>query len=55
VNCYATAQSLFQLVAAEAKDDPSPPWSDYVFPKNRPTLLQRIEMTQYWKGTQTGR
>ena len=29
----------------ETLDDPSPPWWDYVFLENHPTLLQRIEMT----------
>jgi Zn-dependent protease with chaperone function len=42
-------RQLFQLFASETLDDPDPPWWDYVFLENHPTLLQRIEMTQYWK------
>ncbi len=44
----AAGRALFRLFAVETKDDPSPPWWDYVFLENHPTLLQRIEMTQYW-------
>jgi Zn-dependent protease with chaperone function len=40
---------LFRLFAVETKDDPSPPWWDYIFLENHPTLLQRIEMTRYWR------
>ena len=39
---------LFRLFASETLDDPSPPWWDYVLLENHPTLLQRIEMTQYY-------
>jgi hypothetical protein len=39
---------LFRLLAIETLDDPSPPWWDYVFLESHPTLLQRIEMTQYY-------
>jgi STE24 endopeptidase len=42
-------RQLFRLFASETLDDPSPPWWDYVFLENHPTLLQRIEMAQYWK------
>jgi STE24 endopeptidase len=42
-------RQLFRLFASETLDDPSPPGWDYVFLENHPTLLQRIEMTQYWK------
>jgi STE24 endopeptidase len=42
-------RQLFQLFASETLDDPSPPSWDYVFLENHPTLLQRIEMTQYYK------
>ena len=45
----AAGRKLFQLFASQTKDDPSPPWWDYVFLEDHPTLLQRIEMTQYWK------
>jgi STE24 endopeptidase len=45
----AAGRALFRLFVAETKDDPSPPWWDYVFLENHPTLLQRIEMTQYWR------
>jgi STE24 endopeptidase len=51
----AAGRTLFQLFAAQVKDDPSPPWWDYVFLENHPTLLQRIEMTQYWRASRTGR
>jgi len=43
------AQRLFRLFAPETLDDPNPPWWDYVFLENHPTLMQRIAMTQYWK------
>lgn len=42
-------RQLFRLFASETLDDPSPPGWDYVFLENHPTLLQRIEMTQYFK------
>jgi Zn-dependent protease with chaperone function len=45
----AAGRQLFRLFASETLDDPSPPWWDYVFLETHPTLLQRIEMTQYWK------
>jgi STE24 endopeptidase len=51
----AAARKLFEIFAAETKDDPSPPWWDYVFLESHPTLLQRIEMAQYWRANQTGR
>ncbi|HEY3544353.1 MAG TPA: M48 family metalloprotease [Gaiellaceae bacterium] len=41
-------RQLFRLFASETLDDPDPPWWDYVFIENHPTLLQRIEMTQYY-------
>ena len=41
-------RQLFRLFASETLDDPSPPGWDYVFLENHPTLLQRIEMTQYY-------
>jgi STE24 endopeptidase len=41
-------RQLFRLFASETLDDPSPPWWDYVFLENHPTLLQRIEMAQYY-------
>jgi STE24 endopeptidase len=41
-------RQLFSLFASETLDDPSPPWWDYVFLENHPTLLQRIEMTDYY-------
>src|SRR5689334_6748095 len=43
----AAGTQLFQLFASETPDDPSPPWWDYVFLENHPTLLQRIEMNDY--------
>jgi len=49
----AAGRELFQLFAAETKDDPSPPWWDYVFLEDHPTLLQRIEMTQYYAAAQS--
>lgn len=45
----AAGRQLFRLFAAQTLDDPSPPWWDYVFLEDHPTLLQRIEMTEYWK------
>jgi STE24 endopeptidase len=42
-------RALFRLFAVETLEDPSPPWWDYVFLENHPTLLQRIEMTRYWE------
>ena len=44
----AAGQHLFQLFASETLDDPNPPWWDYVFLENHPTLMQRIEMTRYY-------
>jgi hypothetical protein len=41
-------RELFRLFVAETKEDPNPPWWDYVFLENHPTLLQRIEMTRYY-------
>lgn len=41
-------RQLFRLFASETLDDPSPPWWDYVFLENHPTLIQRIEMTRYY-------
>lgn len=41
-------RELFRLFVAETKEDPSPPWWDYVFLENHPTPLQRIEMTRYY-------
>jgi STE24 endopeptidase len=44
----AAGRQLFRLFASETLDDPSPPWWDYVFLENHPTLLQRIGMTRYY-------
>jgi STE24 endopeptidase len=44
----AAGRRLFRLFVAETKEDPSPPWWDYVFLENHPTPLQRIEMTEYY-------
>lgn len=44
----AAGRRLFRLFVSETLDDPSPPWWDYVFLENHPTMLQRIEMTQYY-------
>jgi STE24 endopeptidase len=41
-------RQLFRLFAVETKEDPNPPWWDYVFLENHPTGLQRIEMTRYY-------
>jgi STE24 endopeptidase len=43
-------RALFRLFAATVKEDPSPPTWDYVFREDHPTLLQRIEMAEYWRG-----
>lgn len=44
----AAGRELFRLFVAETKEDPSPPWWDYVFLENHPTPLQRIELTRYY-------
>ena len=46
-------RQLFKLFAKETLEDPSPPWWDYVFLQNHPTLLQRIEMTRYYAAAQS--
>jgi STE24 endopeptidase len=45
----APGRRLFELFGSETLEDPSPPWWDYVLLENHPTLLQRIEMTQYYR------
>jgi STE24 endopeptidase len=45
----AAGRDLFRLFVGQTREDPNPPWWDYVFLENHPTLMQRIEMTQYWK------
>jgi Zn-dependent protease with chaperone function len=45
----AAGRQLFRLFASETLDDPNPPWWDYVFLENHPTLMQRIEMTRYYE------
>ena len=45
----AAGRALFRTFVSDTKEDPSPPWWDYVFLEDHPTPLQRIEMTQYWK------
>jgi STE24 endopeptidase len=44
---------LFRLFASQTLDDPNPPWWDYVFLENHPTLMQRIEMTQAYAAAQS--
>jgi len=44
---------LFRLFASQTLDDPNPPWWDYVFLENHPTLMQRIEMTRYYAAAQS--
>jgi Zn-dependent protease with chaperone function len=46
-------QHLFRLFASETLEDPNPPWWDYVFLENHPTLIQRIEMTRYYAATRS--
>jgi Zn-dependent protease with chaperone function len=46
-------QHLFRLFASETLGDPNPPWWDYVFLENHPTLMQRIEMTRYYAATRS--
>ncbi len=46
-------QQLFRLFASETLEDPNPPWWDYVFVQNHPTLMQRIEMTRYYAAAQS--
>jgi STE24 endopeptidase len=45
----AAGRALFERFAAVVKEDPSPPSWDYLFLESHPTLLQRIEMTEFWK------
>jgi len=45
----AAGRDLFRLFAGQTREDPDPPWWDYVFLENHPTLLQRIEMTEYYR------
>jgi STE24 endopeptidase len=49
----AAGRRLFRLFASETLEDPSPPWWDYVFLENHPTLMQRIEMTRYYAAAQS--
>jgi STE24 endopeptidase len=46
-------RQLFRLFASQTLDDPNPPLWDYVFLENHPTLMQRIEMTQYYAAAQS--
>jgi STE24 endopeptidase len=46
-------RQLFRLFASETLDDPNPPWWDYVFLENHPTLMQRIEMTKAYAAAQS--
>jgi Zn-dependent protease with chaperone function len=46
-------RQLFRLFASETLDDPSPPWWDYVFLENHPTLIQRIELTKAYAAAQS--
>jgi len=46
-------RQLFRLFASETLDDPNPPWWDYVFLENHPTLMQRIEMTRAYAAAQS--
>jgi STE24 endopeptidase len=48
-------RQLFRLFGSETLDDPNPPWWDYVFLENHPTLMQRIEMTRYFTTSVRGR
>ena len=45
----AAGRRLFRLFVEETKEDPNPPWWDYVFLENHPTPLQRIEMARYYE------
>ncbi len=47
----AAGRQLFRLFVSETLEDPNPPWWDYVFLENHPTLMQRIEMTKYYAQT----
>jgi STE24 endopeptidase len=46
-------QQLFRLFASETLEDPNPPWWDYAFVQNHPTLMQRIELTRYYAAAQS--
>jgi STE24 endopeptidase len=52
-NDPVAGRQLFRLFASETLDDPNPPWWDYVFLENHPTLMQRIEMTRYYAAAQS--
>lgn len=45
----AAGRRLFRLFVGQTLEDPSPPWWDYVFLENHPTLVQRIELTRYYE------
>ena len=45
----AAGRRLFRLFVGQTLEDPNPPWWDYVFLENHPTLMQRIEMTEYYR------
>ena len=49
----AAGRQLFRLFASQTLEDPNPPWWDYVFLENHPTLVQRIEMTRYYAAAQS--
>jgi STE24 endopeptidase len=49
----AAGRQLFRLFASQTLDDPNPPWWDYVFLENHPTLMQRIEMTKAYAAAQS--
>jgi STE24 endopeptidase len=44
---------LFRLFASQTLDDPNPPWWDYVFLENHPTLMQRIAMAKAYAAAQS--
>jgi STE24 endopeptidase len=49
----AAGRQLFRLFGSETLEDPNPPWWDYVFLQNHPTLMQRIEMTRAYAAAQS--
>jgi STE24 endopeptidase len=52
-NDPTAGKQLFRLFGSETLDDPNPPWWDYVFLETHPTLMQRIEMMQYYAAAQS--
>lgn len=46
----AAARKLFESFEKTSLEEPSPPLWDYLWLENHPTLMQRIAMTERWRG-----